>query len=277
MTEISPSDLAPAQSSVRPPQSPQVRRSPLRNITALILREMTSSYGRTPGGYIWALAEPLGMIFILSLAFSLVMRTPSLGNSFILFYATGVLAFGYYGKINNTTMRSLKFSKSLLAYPVVRWIDAVLARLVLNTLTQLMIACLVLSGILIFVDTQAVIDFGPVLTAYIMAGLLGLGIGMINCVFGSFVPIWTTVWGILNRPLFLASGVIYIYEDLPSSAQAILWWNPLIHVTGLARSGFYPMYDATYVSYSYVLGLGLSLTAFGLVLMARYHKAVLER
>ena len=53
-----------------------------------------------PGGYVWAVLEPLGMIAFLSMAFALVMRSPSLGNSFILFYATAYMPYSLYNKVS---------------------------------------------------------------------------------------------------------------------------------------------------------------------------------
>ncbi len=66
----------------------------LRVIFALMVREMATRYGRSWGGYFWALAEPVGTIAILSLAFSQFIRTPALGDSFMLFYARKHAAAG---------------------------------------------------------------------------------------------------------------------------------------------------------------------------------------
>ena len=40
------------------------------------------------------------------------------------------------------------------------------------------------------------------------------------------------------------SGILYLYDSLPTALQAILWWNPMLQVVGLMRSGFYGSYDA---------------------------------
>ena len=64
-----------------------------RAIGALVLREMATTFGRSPGGWLWAVAEPVAVIALLSFAFSLAFRSPSLGTSFPLFYATGYLPF----------------------------------------------------------------------------------------------------------------------------------------------------------------------------------------
>ncbi|WP_093993430.1 ABC transporter permease [Flavimaricola marinus] len=261
---------------------PQLARSSAavrtaRTITALMLREMGSTYGRSPGGYLWVIAEPIGVILVLSIAFSLMLRSPSLGTSFMLYYATGYMPFSIYTELANKTQSALNYSRPLLAYPGVTWLDAVLARFFLNLITGATVSAVLFTGILTFVDTQTVLDIGPILTGMGMAACLGLGVGTLNCVLFGLFPIWRQLWGVATRPLFLASGILFLYEDLPSIAQDILWWNPLIHVVGWTRTGFYTTYHASYVSLTYCFGLGLGLLALGLIFLRAHYKRVLEQ
>lgn len=248
-----------------------------RTIFALILREMETTYGRSPGGYIWAIIEPIGMIAVLSLAFSLLVRSPSLGNSFILFYATGFLPYQMFGSISGKTANALVFSRSLLAYPSVTWLDAVLGRFILTFLTSLAVFCILITAILTVSSTHVILDFTPIIIAFVLVACIGLGLGMINCLLFGLIPIWKSIWGIVSRPLFIASGVLFIWEDMPPLVQNILWWNPLIHLTGLVRTGFYSTYHASYVSIPYVLGIVLVLNCVGLIFLSAYHKTLLER
>ena len=248
-----------------------------RTTLALMLREMTTTYGRSPGGYLWAVLEPIGAILILSMVFSLLLRAPSLGTSFLMFYATGYLPFTLYQSTANKVSRSIRFSKALLAYPGVTWLDAVLARFILNVLTQLTVAFLIFGGILAIVDTRTLLDYPAIAAAIALAAFVGLGVGTMNCFLLTRFPVWENVWSIVTRPLFLASGLFYLLEDLPPSAREILWWNPLIHVTGLMRTGFYPTYDASYVSVPFVCAVaGLMLTT-GLLLLRRHIQDLLAQ
>lgn len=248
----------------------------LRTILALMLREMSTTYGRSPGGYLWVVLEPVAAIALLSLAFSLMLRAPSLGTSFLLFYATGFLPFGLYGSVSGKLSNALKFSRSLLAYPRVTWIDALLARFTLTLLTEVTVFCIVISGVLIFDDTRAVISIGPILTAIGMAAAVGGGVGLMNCLLGGLYPVWARIWSILSRPMFIASGIFFLYEDMPKVAQDILWWNPVLHAVGEMRRGFYPTYEASYVSLTYGYGVGGVLALLGLILLRRHHKRILE-
>jgi capsular polysaccharide transport system permease protein len=248
-----------------------------RTITALILREMGSAYGDSPGGYLWAVLQPLGMIALLTLMFSLVLRTPPLGTSFILFYATGYLPFHLYTVVARKTATALRYSRALLAYPSVTWLDAILARLILTAITEITVMCIVMGAILMTVEMRTIIDILPMVLAVVLAILIGLGVGLINCLVGGLFPVWNIVWGIVSRPLVIASGVLFLYRDMPPFVQDILWWNPLLHVTGLARSGFYPTYDASYVSVPYTFGVALVMIALGLVFLRAHYKSVLEQ
>lgn len=272
-----PSLPPPAPPALPPAEAGSRQFAPVRTIAALILREMSTRYGRTPGGYLWAIIEPLAAIIVLSLGFSLIMRTPSLGTSFILFYATGYLPFDLYQTVSNTVARAIGFSKPLLHYPAVTWVDAVLARFLLNSLTAILVSILLLSGILAVTETRSVLDLPPIVTAMALAMLLGLSVGVVNCALMGLFPLWEVAWSIITRPLFLASGIFFLYDTLPPLAQTILWFNPLIHIIGLMRTGFYPTYTGDYVSELYVISASLGLLVTGLILLGRYHRDILNR
>ncbi len=264
-----PAALTPVRSSPR-------RFASARTILALILREMSTRYGRTPGGYLWNVLEPLAAILFLSVGFSLLLRNPSLGSSFLLFYATGYVPFDLYMSCSRNCQAAIKYSRPLLRYPAVTWLDAVLARFLLNGLTGLLTATLLLGGIIIAIDHQ-IIEMMPILRAMGMALMLALGVGTLNCLLLGLFPLWEIIWNILNRPLFLASGVFFLYEDLPQIAQDILWFNPLMHITATMRTGFYPTYHPEFVSYLYVTLVSMSLLVLGLILMGRFHRDILNR
>lgn len=101
---------APRQDRTSTEKTSYVRRfATTRTIMALLLREMTTRYGRSPGGYVWALLEPIGAIMIFAVGFSLLFKNPPLGSSFILFFATGFLPFNLYQNISVMVARALVF------------------------------------------------------------------------------------------------------------------------------------------------------------------------
>jgi len=256
---------------------PSVAAACFRAVSALMLREMTTRYGRTPGGYIWAILEPLGMIILLGLAFSLLARAPALGTSFLLFKGTGFMVMQAFTVLGGQVGHALTFSKPLLRYPRVTWVDAIFARFLLNAAVVFTSTFLILSGIILYEGLDIMISWGPVLLAMTLAAALGLGIGCLNAFLFMRFSVWQQVWSILTRPLFLISGVIILYEDLPPLGQKILWYNPILHLTGLMRDGFYPMYRPDYISLVFVGFCTLIPMAMGVLLLRRHHRTLLNR
>jgi len=276
MTETPSADL-PAPQAIAPAVPSNLRYRGLRTIVALILREMSTTYGRSPGGYIWAILQPVAMIVILTLAFSFILRAPSLGTSFVLFYATGFMVLRMFQEVSTAVGAAISFNQALLAYPRVTYVDTLAARSILAVLTQIMVSAIIFSGVFIIEDIRVILDFGPILLTYAMTILLAVGIGTFNAYTSFSFPVYKMIWGVLTRPLMLISGVFYTYEDLPGAAQNILWYNPLIHLTGLMRSGFYSTYDPGYISLVYIALLGTVPAFFGILFLRKYSKDILYK
>lgn len=256
---------------------PSVAIASFRSILALMLREMSTRYGRTPGGYLWAILEPLGLIIILGFAFSLLARGPALGTSFLLFKGTGFMILQIFTVLGGQVGNALTFSKPLLRYPRVTWMDAVLARFLLNAAVVYTSTFLILSGIIIFEDLDIMLRWSPILLAMFLAAGLGLGVGCLNAYLFMRFPVWQQLWSILTRPLFIISGVLILYEGFPPIGQKYLWYNPLLHLTGLMRHGFYPMYRPDYISLVFVGFCIVIPMTMGLLLLRRHHRTLLNQ
>ncbi|MDF1872811.1 MAG: ABC transporter permease [Vannielia sp.] len=247
-----------------------------RTVLALFIREMSTTYGRSAAGYLWAVLEPVAGIALLSVIFSLALRAPSLGTNFPLFYASGMLPFVAYMDVSNKVSTSLRFSKQLLFYPGVTYLDALLARFLLNALTQALVFFILLSAIIWAYDLKLILDVPSIALGFAMAFWLALGIGTLNCYLLSTYPSWERTWAILNRPMFIVSCIFFIFDDVPQPYQDWLWWNPLIHIVGQVRGGIYATYDNGYVSAGYVFAIGAVTLALGLVFLRRYHRDIIN-
>jgi capsular polysaccharide transport system permease protein len=256
--------------------TPTARPTLWRAVGALLLREMSTTHGRVPGGYLWAVAEPLAGIALLSVIFAIGFHAPALGTSFPLFYATGLLPFLAFSDITSKLAQALNFSRPLFAYPAVTVFDAILARFILAGLTQLAVASLLLGGILFLSETRATPDLAVLMQAAGLLAVLSLGVGVMNCLLIGLMPLWQRIWSIVMRPMFLISGVFFTYGAVPLPWRDILWWNPLIHVVGLVRRGLYPGYDASYASPAYVLALGLGVTLLAGIGLRRWSRDILS-
>lgn len=256
---------------------PTMRLATPRTVAALILREMSTTYGRSPGGYVWLILEPILGIALLSAVFSLGFRNPRLGTNFPMFYATGMLPFLCYMDVSTRVSQAINYSRQLLNYPRVTFVDTLLARFALGALTQLLVALVILTGIRAIWDTRTIVAMDQIVLAYAMVLAIAAGVGILNCFLVTSFPVWQRVWSIVNRPLFFLSGIILLLESVPEPYRSVLWFNPLIHPVGEMRAAFYLEYEATYVSPAYVFGVSLTMAVIGLLFLRQYHRDIMER
>ncbi len=237
---------------------------------------MSATYGRNAFGYGWAILEPVAGIALLSLVFSVAFRSPSLGTNFPLFYASGLLPFMAYMNVSQKVAQSIRFSRQLIFYPGVTFVDALAARFLLNSITQLLVFMILLTLIIQMFDLSLILDINRLALGLVMALWLALGVGTLNAYLLSTFPPWERAWAILNRPLFIVSCVLFIFDDIPEPFQGWLWYNPLVHCVGMVRSGVYATYDASYASPAYAFAFGAVPMALGLVFLHRNHRTIIN-
>ena len=239
--------------------------SKARVLHALILREMVTRYGISRLGYVWAVLEPVGFITLLSLLFSQIAHSPPIGKSFPLFYATGYIAFHWFHDISSVVAKSAFVNRPLFTFPSVTPLDTVIARFVLQVLTGVAVAVVIFAGLLLILPHNARINPLPLIQGFALAAILGLSLGLFNVWATAISKTWELAWNLVSRPLLLISCVFFTYWSAPLIARDMLWYNPLVHVVGYMRAGFYPGYDATHVSPEYVLSVACALGLIGLI------------
>lgn len=254
----------------------EVRFQRARVLFALLLREMGTAFGKSAGGYFWAIAEPLGGILLLSIAFSLALRAPPLGTSFMLFYATGYIPYSTYRMVSGDVSSAVRSNRGLLSYPVVTTLDAVLSKCLFAAMTNFLVGLILFTAIILTLGQPVNLNLGEIMLAFGLAVLFALGIGTLNAVLFGFFPVWRSIWKILTRPKMILSGVLFLYESVPPAFEDILWYNPLTHIIGLMRAGFYGGYDPQYISVPYVTGVSLALFLVGAYLLRRHSSALID-
>jgi len=229
-----------------------------RVVTALLFREILAQYGATKVGYIWAIILPISQTLVMSVIFWSIGRADIFGGDFgniALFIATGFLPLNIFTGLSNQIMHSNSANNALFGYPLVLPFDAMLARLILNTITTLIsfIVTLLMLYQLNFWDPE-IDSVLRTMGAISICVLLGFGMGLINAYLVLFFPSYPNIYSILTRPLMFMSGVFFLASDqLPPSILNVLYYNPLLHCTEWLRSAFYNNWESKFTDFDYLI------------------------
>jgi capsular polysaccharide transport system permease protein len=236
----------------------------LRIIFAMILREARVRHGRAKIGYSWAILEPVLLITAMTLLFN------EFGNSagsaeFALFFATGVLAFQLFRNTSAYISMSFDQNMPLFNYPLVRPMDAAVARLILDGSTHFIVIAIVLGFQVVVMDAMPPDDIPSMARALLLLLAMAFGAGVSLAVIRRFTPSISNVYLVIMGPAFFVSCVFFSLSSIPTEYREILVWNPLVHGVEAFRSGYYPEYIDADVDLLYLFGWAVVLNCFGLV------------
>lgn len=235
-----------------------------RVVTALMLRETKTRFGRSRLGYLWAVLEPMLYIgAILAVRSFLARGAGAFGDSIILFLMTGLITVRIFLAVSGAVSSAIQSNKALLTFPPVKPVDVLLARFLLESMTMLVVAIIFYAGISVMLERSIVPNHLEFATALMATFLLAGAVGAFNAVAFILSPAWQRLWGLMRLPLLILSGVFYLPSELPAQYQDILWWNPLLHCVEWTRTGTYVTYNAL-LDPSYLLGFSFVFLVLGL-------------
>jgi capsular polysaccharide transport system permease protein len=219
-------------------------------VFALILRETQTRYGRHPGGYLWAIVEPVFFISCLLFISNALGRSSHTGIT-AMHFASGVLTFMLFRQTVQQSLAAVSGNRGLLMHPIVTPLDIILARVLLEAATNLLVTCIVAVGIFVIWGLGPPASPLGLLGIIALSSSLGLAFGLL---FGAAAGVWPIVERILSpvmRVMFYISGVFFVPSALPSNVRDALLWNPVLHVTEAARVAWLEMPPETYGTLAY--------------------------
>jgi capsular polysaccharide transport system permease protein len=239
----------------------------LRVIYALMIRETRTRLADSKLGYGWALLEPVLHILMLSLVFAVMMRgRPPIGDKFFIFYYTGIIPYHLFVHASSSMTAAVSGNAPLLQLPSVSTFDVIMARGLVEVLTDIIVAIILLAGFFALGLGLLPHDLPALAASAVAVALFGLGIGFINAVINAFFKSWDKIWAQLTRTLYFCSGIFYVPGMMPDWIREILAWNPILHAVDWFRSSFFPEYEPHWLDRSYLAIVAAVSVAAGLCL-----------
>jgi capsular polysaccharide transport system permease protein len=213
-------------------------------VFALLMRELKTRFGGRLSGIVWVLGLPLLQLAILVWINTALRGRLSRGSlEFPIFLMLGLVPFQMFRGLWTQLMNSANANRGLFGFKQVKPLDAMTARLILETCLQSLVfaAAMTLLGRFGY---QPVVphDLLPVIIAFLLLALLGAGLGVLSAVLLDTFPRWGTFVALISMPLYLLSGIIFSVHHLPVEMLSLLLWNPVLHLVELLRAAYVPGY-----------------------------------
>jgi len=236
-------------------------------VYALLLREISSRFGKSRVGFLWVLIEPVAHLVFPIALFGFVLERAIPGVDYPLFLVYGFMPFLLFKTICLQTMDGTRANRGLLSYRQVLLMDVFIAKVMAHCAVSACVFAVVLGGLALLgfeVLPPLPIELFGVLALTVA---LAFGLGMLFAALGSVSPELKTIARLVFIPLYFLSGILFPISRFPEEWMAWLALNPVVHLVELSRHTALPDYKLLpHLGIAYPLAVAMASTFMGLAL-----------
>lgn len=239
----------------------------VRVISALLIRDLMLRFGHGNIGFMWLVGEPLILTVGVMIAWSIMYGSEKHGVNVMPLVLTGYSTMTLFRHFVNRYVHCFKHNAGLLFHRVVKPVDTLVARGLLESIGVLIAFFVAYIPLLLLGVTEPIYDFLIVLGAW---GLLCFWCSGFAAILACLSELSDTVERFVQPIMYLAiplTGSFYMVSWMPASAQKVLLYSPLVHANEMLRAGYFGPGVKTYWDVEYLFLCGLALNAIALPLM----------
>jgi capsular polysaccharide transport system permease protein len=221
-----------------------------RVIVALMIRELTTRFGRENIGFLWIMAEPLLFATLVGVMYSYLIGDQEHGVGVIAFVASGYIPLTVMRNAFGRCVNIFVANGSLLYHRQVRVLDFVIVRFMIEMIGGMM-AYLVIGTIFVYLNIFPV----PAHIGYLLAGwfLYMLFAFSVCLVIAPASETSEVLEKLLPVTVYIAiplSGTFNMVSWLTPKAREVVHWSPFVNGMEMMRYGLFgdavrPYFDVT--------------------------------
>jgi capsular polysaccharide transport system permease protein len=246
-----------------------------RVVSALMMRELITRFGRENIGFLWIMAEPLLFAVLVGFLWTFIKGSQEHGIGVVAFVASGYIPLVMFRSTVSRAVRAFSANSSLLYHRQVTLLDLVLVRFIVELIGSMM-AYVAIAVILMMLGLFPVpADLGYLLFGWALYGFFTLSVALILAPLSEvsetiekFLPVTTYLMvpfsGTFNLTSWLAPGV-----------RDVMLYSPPVSGMELMRYGIWGDKITPYYAISYSIITSLVLMLIGLALCRKIRKVII--
>ena len=246
-----------------------------RVISALMMRELITRFGRENIGFLWIMAEPVLFAALVGVLWRFMKGSEEHGIGVVAFVATGYIPLVMFRTTLSRAVRAFTANSSLLYHRQVTLLDLILVRFLIEWIGSLM-AYLVIGIVLIVFGLFPIpADIGYFLLGWTLYGLFTLSAVLILApltelseTIEKFVPVTTY----LMVPF---SGTFNLTSWLAPNVREVLLYSPPVTGMELMRYGIWGDKITPYYDVPYTIAVSLGFMTIGLILCRKIRRILI--
>lgn len=235
-------------------------------VYALIIRDINLRFNKGYLKYLWLILEPVVHLLIWILIFTLFKKSNISGIDTALFLITGLIPWFFFQRSFSNASNAYNSGKALFSYRQISLFHILISIVVLELIIHIALFIIILSMFLYLGINFYIYNILNLIVAFILIGLLTIGISFVIIVFSMYFPDFARIKAIFIRPLYFMSGIFFTYESIPDPYKDYFVLNPMFQLIELVRCSFVEFNYSSFIDMAYLvkfillnltLGIGL--------------------
>jgi capsular polysaccharide transport system permease protein len=223
-----------------------------RVITALILRELHTRFGRENLGYLWMIGEPMLFSVAVTIMWTAIRPAHEHGVPVTAFVITGYVPLVMWRHCVGRSVKAFEANGSLLFHRQVTPLDIIVARVILEVLGSLM-TLILLAGIATLAGfIEAPKDIGLIYVGFLYYAFFSAGSALFIAAATERSESLEKTISIVTYLALPFSGCFTMVDWLTPKFQKVVLYSPMVHASEMIRSGWFGTSVVTHYDYVYV-------------------------
>ena len=243
-------------------------------VKALMIRELTTRFGRENIGFLWLMAEPLLFAGLVGVVWTLMKGSEMHGISVVAFVASGYIPLTFMRHGVSKSANIFVANGALLYHRQVKVLDFVFVRVLIEVIGSMMAFVFIATVLGYFKMFPVPFDVGYLLAGW---GIYVLFVLSICTVLAPLSEVSELVEKLIPVTTYIAisfSGAFNLTSWLAPEAHSYLMWSPMVSGMELMRYGIFGSVVQPYYDVPKALAVSICFLVLGLIMCRRVRRTL---
>jgi capsular polysaccharide transport system permease protein len=247
-------------------------RTQRRVISALMIRELVTRFGRENIGFLWIMVEPLLFAFLVGIVWRFMKGPEEHGVSVVAFVATGYIPLTLFRHVFGRSIRVFSVNGSLMYHRQVKILDFMFVRFLIEVIGAMMAFLFIATVLMLINEFPVPHDFGALLSGWLLYCLFTFALCLVLAPLSEMSDILEKFLPVVTYIMIPFSGTFNMVSWLTPAAQKVMYYSPFVHAMELMRYGVFGDRVNAQWDVSVPIGASLFLMLIGLSLCRRIRR-----
>ena len=214
-------------------------RIQLRVIHALMIRELTTRFGRENIGFLWIMVEPLLFAGLVAIMWRFMKGPEEHGISIVAFVISGYIPLTFFRHCVSRSVSIFVANGSMMYHRQIKILDFVISRFLIELLGSMMAYAFVAVLLMPFDVFPIPADIGMFLAGWLLYALFTLSLCLMIAPLSQMSEVIEKIVPVTTYIVIPISGAFTMSSWLVPSFREYLMWSPFVNAMELMRGGLW--------------------------------------